>query len=377
MIDDVAKLLSKWLSGQRSNKLMSTVVEAMTEARQKVRASDSPFKSLARKCIDRAEDAYQEAIYQLKDGEPKLCFQHCKQGLKYISMAMLHLSDLNGNATTFAIEQGGADESIIDLSKAIAAFKTSVEYTNCEVTVEMKERLKESVRLFFLAVSFVEREDDNEAKRCAHGGLLYVYLLSKESEEKLQSNAVDAEALERCHGSAISRIVSLIDELSDTNSTLQEASVESHGRIKLYLDAARRTVDRCISAYLDNESDALSQLAKAGMMELRMARRLIEYAKYPTSTAEPEEEPIEEVDQPTDNFRGRVARLQRLLRDEDEEVAVVRRLGVVNTYYSRARALFASGELSEAERYARSAHLDIDFARQLLLDKHATYSDLI
>ncbi len=356
---------------------MSTVVEAMTEARQKVRASDSPFKSLARRCIDRAEDAYQEAIFQLKDGEPKLCFQHCKQGLKYISMAMLHLSDLNGNATAFAIEEGSAEESVIDLSTAIAAFKTSVEYTNCEVTQEMKERLKEAVNLFFLAVSFIENSEDTEAKRCAQGGLLYVYFLSKELEEKLQTNAVAAQALAHCHGSSVSRIVTLIDELRESNKMLQEASVESHGRIKLYLDAARRTADRCISSFLDSDADDIGQLAKAGMMELRMARRLIDYAKYPSTTSEPEEEPIEEDEQPTDDFRRRVARLQRLLRDKDEEVAVVRRLGVVNTYYGRARALLASGQFTEAERYARSAHLDIDFARQLLLDKHATYSDLI
>ena len=110
-----------------------------------------------------------------------------------------------------------------------------------------------------------------------------------------------------------------------------------------------------------------------------MANRLIEYAKFPGSGPEPEDdsEILEELEDPSLDFKRRVARLQRLLRDKDEEAGVVRRLGLVSTYVARARALLASGDYSEAERYARSAHLDIDFARQLLTDHHATYSDLI
>lgn len=107
-----------------------------------------------------------------------------------------------------------------------------------------------------------------------------------------------------------------------------------------------------------------------------MASRLIEYARYPGSGPEPEDDLIE-VDEELQDFKRRVARVQRLLRDRDEVAGVVRRLSVVSSYFARARNLLGSGDYGEAERYARSAHLDIDFARQLLLDEHATYSDLI
>lgn len=356
---------------------MSVVVEAMTEARQKVRSSDSPFKSLARRCIDKAEDAYQEAIYQLKDGEPQLCFQHCKQGLKFLSMAMLHLSDVNEHSQQLEFDESSPEQSIIDLSVSIARFKTSVEYTNCEVPKELKERLSDVVRIYFRSIELFRDGETNSAARNAQTGLLNMYALGRELEEKLQSIVVEPVALERCRGSAPTRIVELIDRFAETRKHMLEVSLTAQGRINLYINAARRTIDRCIDAYMDNDSDDLGQLAKAGNMELRMANRLIEYAKYPGSGPEPEDDDLEELEDESQKFKSKVARLQRLLRDRDEDASVVRRLSVASSHYSRAQNLLANGDYIEAERYARSAHLDIDFARQLLLDKQATYSDLI
>ncbi len=378
MLDDISRLWSKWLTGKRSNQLMSVVVEAMTEARQKVRASDSPFKSLARKCIDKAEDAYQEAIYHLKDGEPQLCFQYCKQGLKFLSMAMLHLTDTSERQHYLEFDDHSPEQSIIDLSQAIARFKTSVEYTNCEVSKELKERLIDNVRVYFESIELIKDGETSLAERNAQAGLLSMYALGRELEEKLQSIVVEQVALERCRGSAASRIVELIDRFAETRKDLSEASLTAQGRIKLYIDAARRTIDRCIIAYTDQDSEDLGRLTKAGNMELRMAKRLIEYSKYPGSGPEPEDcELEEEMEDISQDFKRKVARLQRLLRDKEEEAGVVRRLSVVSSHYSRAQNLLASGDYTEAERYARSAHLDIDFARQLLLDKQAKYSDLI
>ena len=379
MLEDISKFWSKWMSGKRSQQLMNVVVEAMTEARQKVRASDSPFKSLARKCIDKAEDAYQDAIYYLKDGEPQLCFQNCKQGLKFLSMAMLHLSDLSGRITEPLLEEESAEQTVIKLSEAITRFKASVEYTNAEVNSEQKERLADVVSLYFDAIDHVAKGESGSAEICAQAGLLLMYLLGRELEVKLQSCVVEPETLERFRGSSAARIIALIDQYAETLKLLAEASVVAHGRIKLYIDAARRTLDQTIVSYQDSDSEDVARLAKAGSMELRMANRLIDYARYPNSGPEPEDDTgiLEDLEEPAQVFKRRVARLQRLLRDKDEESAVVRRLGVVSSYVSRARTLLANGDYTEAERYARSAHLDIDFARQLLTEHHATYSDII
>jgi len=377
VLDDLNKYWSKWLTGKRSSQLMSVVLEAMTEARQKVRASDSPFKSLARKCIDKAEDSYQEAIYHLKDGEPQLCFQHCKQGLKFLSMAMLHLSEAKERPEQMEFDEHSAEQSIIDLSQSIARFKTSVEYTNAEVPTDLKEKLIVVVRLYFESIDMVKDGETDSAARNAQAGLLSMHWLGRELEDKIQTSVVEQAALERCRGSAADRIVELIDRFSETQKLLLEASLTAQGRIKLYMDAARRTIDRCISSYMDNDPDDVGRLTKAGSMELRMAKRLIEYAKYPGSGPEPEDDEVDALEDVAQDFKAKVGRLQRLLKGMDEEAGVVRRLSVVSSYYSRAQNLLANGDYVEAERYARSAHLDIDFARQLLLDKQATYSDLI
>lgn len=380
MLDDINRLISKWMTGRRSQQIMSVVVEAMTQARQKVRSSDSPFRSLARKLIDRAEDAYQDAIYQLKDGEPQLCFENCKQGLKYLSMAMLHLSELNGKTEEPVFEPDSPCHAVVDLSEAIAKFKTSVEYTNCDVDAPTRERLVEVVHLFNRSIRQIKDGNDDDAGRTAKAGLLWMYFLGKELEEKLKTQVVDSEALERCSSSSASRIINLIDQLGEARKMLSEASIEAHGRIRTYLNAAHNTLERCLDAYTEGDSDEVAQCAKAGAMEVRMAKRLIDYSSHPGSGPEPEEdeELQEAMDEKAHEFRWRVARLQRLLSEHDEDFeGVARRLAIVSAHFARARNLMESGDYSEADRYARSAHLDIDFARQLLTDKHATYSDII
>ncbi len=378
MLDDINKLLSKWMAGQRSQKLMSAVLEAMAEARQKVRASDSPFRSLARRCIDKAEDAYQDAIYQLKDGEPMLSFKSCRQGLKYISMATLHLSELNGKSDEPFVDPDSPWQASLDLASAISRFKTSVEYNNCQVTEEMRERLVEVVHMFHDSAKYLKEGEDEDAVRLARCGTLWMYFLGKELEDKLKASIVDVEALERCVGTASRRLLDLIDQLSEARKALAEASMEAHGRIRLYLDAAHNTLEQCLDCYIEGDVDEIHQLAKAGSMEVRMARRLIDYSTHPGAGPEPEDEGELDLDISGHEFRWRVARLQRLLSEHDKDsLPTVRRLQVVSAHYNRARQLLRQGNYTEAERFARSAHLDIDFARQLLMDKQARYSDLI
>ncbi|HMO22624.1 MAG TPA: hypothetical protein PKC98_16825, partial [Candidatus Melainabacteria bacterium] len=77
-------------------------------------------------------------------------------------------------------------------------------------------------------------------------------------------------------------------------------------------------------------------------------------------------------------FSQRIAHLQQLIKDNDPEgLRIVRRLHQVSSYYGRALRLQGDGNSSEAERYARSAHLDIDFARQLFTRGDAIFSDTI
>ncbi|MBX9693375.1 MAG: hypothetical protein K2Z81_13390, partial [Cyanobacteria bacterium] len=118
-------------------------------------------------------------------------------------------------------------------------------------------------------------------------------------------------------------------------------------------------------------------LTKAGSMEVRMASNLIESSSYAQFDVEALDDDGALADK-IETFKRRVARVQRIFRANDpESKGVVRTLYQVSAYYAKSSRRLRSGELTEAERYARAAHLDVDYARQLAQDGNASYSQII
>ncbi len=372
----VKRKIGEWVAGKRSQKLMNLVGAKMTEVREKVRGSDSPFRGLARRCIDRAEDHYQEAIYNLKDGDADKCFEYCRKGLGHLKIAAFHLAaeKLAFKEPDFA--SGTAEAAILVLAKSIAMFKMGVEYYNCEVSKENRQQLVDVLSLFGESLTLLKQGADDMALRTAQAGSLSVYMLTRSFGEKLQSYLVNRAEIEQGSNTWCSRILDLADEIFEAEQLARDASPPAQPRIEGYLHAARSTFERSVQAYAEGDKHCI-ELVKAGKMEARMAKNLIESSSYAQFE-------VEELDddcvllEKIEAFKRRVARVQRLLRVHDPESnGAVRSLYQVSAYYAKSSRRLRSGELNEAERYARSAHLDVDYTRQLAQDGNASYSQII
>ena len=366
--------IAGWWKDDHLSKLTDSVSKKLTEARQKLLVCDGSLKAIARTCIDDGEDAYQEAIFALKDGATAEALEYCKKSLGFLSLAMLHLSTDDSLHKQPDFKPGRAEDVILELGKSIAQFKTVVEYTNIELGKKEHDRYMEVVRLFYESADCFAVSQDERAKQKAFAGLLWMYLLSLQVEESSSTQALDDRYLNEYGSVEVQRVVDLINTTYETRKLFLEASEPARLRTNQYLNAANKTIEESIESFSDGLT--VVKLAKAGKMEVRMARRLIE-----SSLSIDEEEELdvkEEWHVKSTDFKSRVAYLQQVLKDNDpDSQKLVRRLQQVSSYYGHARKLASEGALTEAERYARSAHLDIDFARQLFSKGVAYFSDTI
>lgn len=374
LFDQLKSKTSGWLKSRHLNKVTEAVSIQLQEARQKLLISDSELKVIARSCIDDAEDAYQEAIYSLKDGSTKEAIEYCKKSAGFISLALLHLRTGSKLASEPDFKPGEDADVILNLAKAIAQFKSVIEYTNCELGKEEHDKYMEVVRLFYKSIDAFANNNDETANRLAISGLLWMYVLNCQIKDEAGGNTFDPQYLKE-HGSVeIERIVDLISITYDAQKMFREASESARSRTNQYLAAANSTIEQCIHKL--GEGQSVAKLAKAGKMEVRMAKRLID-SSFSTDE-EKTEESIEDKYSRTFTFKKRIAYLQQLIQENDpNSMKLVRRLHQVASYYGMAAKLSEDGSKKEAERYARSAHLDIDYARQLFSKGVAFFSDTI
>lgn len=376
LFDHFEEKFGTWLTGKKSTQLMNVVTELLNTVKQQARSSDSPFRGLAKQCIDKAEDYYQEAIYNLKDGAPEVSFDYCRKGMNFLKLATMHLAAGVSEDKEPTFEEGTPEFAILHLARAIASLKSAVEYSNCKVGKAERERLVEVVHMYFDALDALRKERNELAKRTAQAGLLWMHFLGKSLEARTKAAIVPTLLFEKFGSARIERIADLANRIAEAYKLLADTSPEAQSRIKLYLKASIATYTRCVNAFLEEDGDC-AQIARAGCMEVRMAQRLIESSTHEAFEHDADEEEIQ-MNSRIDNFKARIARVQRLLRENDpESEKILRRLYQVSAYYAKAQRLLKSLDFSEAERYARSAHLDIDYSRQLLDDKSARYSDLI
>lgn len=360
-------------------KLTEVVSQELGNARQKLITCDGSLRSVARICIDDAEDAYQEAIYNLKDGFNKEAFANCQKSLSLLKVANLHLNNSADLRSEPEFKEGSEEDVIKTLASAIAQFKTVIEYSNCDLHKEEHDSFMEAVRLLYKSIDSFADENDISASRTAWSGLARIYLLGGQVSERCGSRVLSGASLKEHGDTDVQRLVDLIDSYFEARKLHAEASESVQQRTNQYLIAARRTIDQAFFEY--GEGMSVSKIVKAGKMEVRMARRLIEssvgFDDEPQAILD-NVEPDNSLSDRHYQFKKRVAYVQQLIRENDpENLKVVRRLHQVSSYYGRALRLKEEGSLSEAERYARSAHLDIDYARQLFASGVAFFSDTI
>lgn len=384
---DMFDLIKIWQQRRQTQEKMAKLMSLVTEAHGLLKSSKGPFLSSARDRLSRAEQAHEKAMRSFGQDDIENCESQLERALLNIQILQHHLSTKESEKHEIVLAEGSPEESVGRLSFAISSFKMAVESSNCKVSDLVKERLVEVVKVFDDAVELLENDQEEEAKSVSQSALLWLYLLGKEVEIDNQSGVVEINPILKSSSKAVRQIKGAIDDVAGAKRTINATRSAVPKKVQTRLDAAAEHLEDAIQALAEEDDDAVQKHITVVSMEAQMAEQLFEPGEAIAEYGAPAEE--DAYAKRVFEMRQRIISMRRLLqRNAPNMERAVNKLEAVFTYYSKSIKALKAAEsateragqkesLSEAERYAHSAVLDLDFARQILAaEGEPSYRDI-
>jgi hypothetical protein len=265
------------------------------------------------------------------------------------------------------------------LSGAIARTKMAVEYSNCVVSEPIRANLIGVVTMFNEAVDMLRTRQPEMSQRTSEGGLLMLYLLERQIELDNRQSIVDLKNIPKFTNKLSKRIKDAVDSICNLQESLFESQRPVSLRITKHLDSAVENFYAAVQAFVDDEIELVEKLTTTIQMQVGLCEKLFHSSntKEPTSQDAIQEE-HDLIAQRVNEFKTRIMKLQRLVQNRSSNDALAtKRLDAALHFYEQSMVALGENNLIEAERTVTGALLDLDFARQLLLEKgKAKYREL-
>lgn len=372
--------VNEWLSRRQAQQILTGLALRVADIKVQSERSDMPFAPLAVARARRAEKAYNKALDFFAEDESEKCAIQCERAILHLRLAETHLHSSDQLAIAPKLGKDGPRDTANQLSESIATFKMSVEYNNALMSDSAHERLQEVVRMLLDAIQQIKAENFDESKRVAECGLLSLYLLVKEVEIDNRQTFAEIKMPPRLDRADFRRIKELADKITAAKKHFAESGSVPSPTIAKHITSACEHYASAIQAMMDEEEALVRQLTTLGALEVRMAERLFKTNAGGSHPHGSDDQYIDEsfaYEIQLKDFRRSLKSLQRLVQQHCEEPLPIKtRLDAVHVYYMKACMSASNGDFASAERSARAAHLDLDFAWQLINHGVAVYSDL-
>lgn len=379
IFEHIKSLAGDWLKRKDANEKLTSMLEMIAAASAEVQSRKSSFTGLAEKRLQLAEDARLRALSMFEENSLADCEKFCERGLLHLQIASAHMLTEDQMKIELAFEEGTAEEAIERLSNGIASLKMAVEYSNCLVSDQVKERLIDVVRQREEALAMYASGDDEDAHRVAEGAILWLHFLGKQLELDNDKPIIQIEPTVRLSPKEMTMIKGLTESIIRSRTVLAVTHTRGYLRVERYLNAAMENLDKAIHAYLDGDADKVSRMVTTALMETRMADELLKNTGFDESMYDaPGNEVVDDLNLKGKEFFRRLVLLSRMIKDEYEKPdRALNKLDSVNFQYKKCLQALRENNDTEAERCARAAHLDLDYARQLVIENcEPLYSDL-
>ncbi|HNB24323.1 MAG TPA: hypothetical protein PKZ32_18020 [Candidatus Melainabacteria bacterium] len=380
IFEQIKSLAGDWLKRKDANEKLTRMLEMIAEASAAVETRKSEFTGLAAQRLKLAEEARTRALKLFEENSLEDCEKFCERGLLHLQIASAHMLSEEQMKLELTFDEGSAEESIERLSNGIARLKMAVEYSNCLVSDHVKEHLLEVVRQREEALSLYADGAEEDAHRIAEGALLWLHYLGKQLELDNDKPIIQIEPIVKLSPKEMSMIKTLIENIVHCRTVLQVTHTRGYTRVERYLTAAMQNLEKAIAAYLDGDADKVARVVTTGMMEARMADELLKNTGPDEGAYEVlASELADDLTIKGKEFFRRLIILSRLVKENlDEPERALNKLDSVNFNYKKCLASMRDSDMREAARYARLAHLDLDYAKQLVVDGviEPSYSEL-
>lgn len=373
LIDSAHEYWKNWQVKQLTRRKLNRLVEQIALIGWEAQSSDGVRHAVLDQDLKRVERKYRKALEAYGEDDIEECKKQADRGLIYARIASLHRQMNDAPTERMAFPEDSVESLILLLSVSIARIKIAVESTNCRISDVAASRLARVVAQFNESLELLKENDAQGANRCVQSGLMSLYVVARQLQH--DNNEITIVDL-RTEIKKLPRELKQYKELIDRVFEVKRKFSSDEDECSVELVEIESEIERGLKAFAEEDLIVSRNLVEKALVRMQLVEKLESKGNAQSKDGEDGSNVVEELEQR--HFRASIRELQRLVDGRSSRAAqALEKLDESIKFHEAACRARREGQLKEAQRLARSAHLELDFARQLLLTKGTPgYSDL-
>lgn len=408
------KNLLDWLKKRSPEAKIDQLVSTIGQVNELIQGREDALSALVRKHIFMAEEDCNAALVNSKFDNKQNnseCIRRIEFGLFRLELAKQQLNSEQKESCLPNFEKNTIEYRALELSGAIIKTKMAIEFSNCVVSESAKLQLIGIVKMFNQAIELLKSNQQGKSRRLIEAGLLLLYIAKREIEIENHESIVDLSEIWKNPTRESQPLRQAIEASYNLKSACSNCPSQATPKVSSRLDDATDKLYRAIDAYSKANDEVLDELISTSVLQVKLAAE--DFQSSPAQdnispgngqTNEYLSEHLSErlsdgIDNRISQFKTQILVLQRLVTNRATQAHLAnRRLDAADKYYQAAANMYGkalaakakqqsdselniqhiSETIEKAEKLARSATIDLEFAGNLLFKKNGLpYQELV
>lgn len=404
------KKLLEWLKQRTPEAKIDQLVSTIGQVNELIQGREDALSALVRKHIFMAEEDCNAALVNSKFDNKQNnneCIRRIEFGLFRLELAKQQLNSEQQESCLPNFEKNTIEYRALELSGAIIKTKMAIEFSNCVVSESSKLQLVGIVKMFNQAIELLKSNQQDKSRRLIEAGLLLLYIAKREIEIENHESIVDLSEIWKNSTRKSQPIRQAIEASYNLKSACSNCPSQATPKVLSRLEDAIEKLHRAIDAYSKANDEVLDELISTSVLQVKLAAEA--WQSSPTqdnispgngqNNEQLSEKLSDEIDNRISQFKTQILVLQRLVTNRATQAHLAnRRLDAAEKYHQAAANMYRqalaakdnqqsnselnrqhlSETIEKAETLARSAAIDLEFARNLLFKKSdLPYQELV
>lgn len=404
------KKLLEWLKQRTPEAKIDQLVSTIGQVNELIQGREDALSALVRKHIFMAEEDCNAALVNSKFDNKQNnneCLRRIEFGLFRLELAKQQLNSEQKESCLPNFDKGTIEYRALELSGAIIKTKMAIEFNNCVVSESSKLQLVGIVKMFNQAIELLKSNQQDKSRRLIEAGLMLLYIAKREIEIENHESIVDLSEIWKNSTRESQPIRQAIEASYNLKTACSNCPSQATPKVLSRLDDATEKLHRAIDAYSKANDDRVDELISTSVLQTKLAAEAFQSSPAQDNISPGNgqtneqlgERLSDEIDNRISQFKTQILVLQRLVTNRaTQDHLANRRLDAADKYHQAAANMYrkalaakdnkqSDSELNrqqlretieKAETLARSATIDLEFARNLLLKKSGLpYQELI
>lgn len=404
------KKLLEWLKQRTPEAKIDQLVSTIGQVNELIQGREDALSALVRKHIFMAEEDCNAALVNSKFDNKQNnneCLRRIEFGLFRLELAKQQLNSEQKESCLPNFDKGTIEYRALELSGAIIKTKMAIEFNNCVVSESSKLQLVGIVKMFNQAIELLKSNQQDKSRRLIEAGLMLLYIAKREIEIENHESIVDLSEIWKNSTRESQPIRQAIEASYNLKTACSNGPSQATPKVLSRLDDATEKLHRAIDAYSKANDDRVDELISTSVLQTKFAAEAFQSSPAQDNISPGNgqtneqlgERLSDEIDNRISQFKTQILVLQRLVTNRaTQDHLANRRLDAADKYHQAAANMYrkalaakdnkqSDSELNrqqlretieKAETLARSATIDLEFARNLLLKKSGLpYQELI